>query len=95
MSTNKTVFGDKIFIVAELSANHTQRNNIAIETIRAAKRAGADAIKLQTYTAETITLIEYAAKTMKPIVISTGIATHEDIQLAVFTCWRENGFVLS
>jgi len=46
----------KCFIIAELSANHGCDINIAIETIRAAKRAGADAIKLQTYTADTITL---------------------------------------
>jgi pseudaminic acid synthase len=157
----------KTFIVAELSANHNGSKSTAIETIKAAKRAGADAIKLQTYTADTITLdvrtkdfetekgslwenrylydlyqeaytpwewhaelfeaarqeglicfstpfdktavdflealknpiykiasfevtdiplIEYTAKQMKPIVISTGIATKEDIQLAVDTC---------
>lgn len=154
-------------IVAELSANHNGNKQIAIDTIRAAKRAGADAIKLQTYTADTITLdcsaddfkikqgtiwdgkylhglykeaytpwewheelfhvakeeglvcfsspfdktaidfleslgnpiykiasfeitdiplIEYAASKMKPMVISTGIATEEDIRLAVETC---------
>ena len=44
------------FIIAELSANHGGDIKIAIETIKAAKRAGADAIKLQTYTADTITL---------------------------------------
>ncbi|MCT4698886.1 pseudaminic acid synthase [Tenacibaculum haliotis] len=158
---------DKCFIIAELSANHNGSKEVAIETIRAAKRTGADAIKFQTYTADTITLdskkedfklkqgtiwdgmflhdlyqqaytpwewfkdlytiareeglvvfsspfdksavdllesldnpiykiasfeitdiplIEYAAKTMKPIIISTGIATDEDIQLAVNTC---------
>ena len=44
------------FIIAELSANHGGDITIAIETIKAAKRAGADAIKLQTYTADTITL---------------------------------------
>lgn len=157
----------KIFIIAEMSANHNGNKEIAIETIRAAKRAGADAIKLQTYTADTITLnckaddfkikqgtiwdgkylydlykeaytpwewhkelysvakqeglvcfsspfdttaidfletlnnpiykiasfeitdidlIKYAAKTMKPIIISTGVATEDDIQLAVNTC---------
>lgn len=156
-----------IFIVAELSANHHGSKEIALETIRAAKRAGADAIKLQTYKAETITLdcqgedfkiqqgtlwdgrnlydlyneaytpwewhkelfhmareeglicfsspfdktavdfletlnnpiykiasfeitdiplIEYAARKMKPMVISTGIAMEEDIRLAVETC---------
>jgi len=156
----------KTFIIAELSANHGHDIEIAKETIRAAKRAGADAIKLQTYTADTITidcdkddfiikgtiwegqklhdlykeaylpwewhkelfetakqedlicfsspfdktavdlleelntpaykiasfeitdipLIEYAASKGKPIIISTGIATEEDIQLAVDTC---------
>jgi len=158
---------NKTFIVAELSANHNGSKQTAIDTIKAAKRAGADAIKLQTYTADTITLdcrkddfktqkgslwenrylydlykeaytpwewhkelfetarkeglicfstpfdktavdfletlnnpiykiasfeitdiplIEYAAKKMKPMIISTGIATIEDIQLATNTC---------
>ena len=44
------------FIIAELSANHGGKLEIALETVRAAKRSGADAIKLQTYTADTITL---------------------------------------
>ena len=46
----------KTFIIAELSANHNGSLALAKETIRAAKRAGADAIKLQTYKTETITL---------------------------------------
>ncbi len=156
-----------VFIVAELSANHNGSLNVAIETIRAAKRAGADAIKLQTYKPDTITLnsdkedfklkggtiwdgttlyelyksaytpwewhkelfdcakseglvcfsspfdrsavdfleelntpaykiasfeitdiplIEYTASKGKPIIISTGIATLEDIELAIATC---------
>lgn len=159
----------KTFIVAEMSANHGGNKSVAIETIKAAKRAGADAIKLQTYTADTITLdcdkpdfvinensiwdgrkfyelyqkaytpwewheelfkvahdeglvcfsspfdktaidfleslnapmykiasfeitdiplIEYAASKMKPMIIATGIAEIEDIQLAVDACRR-------
>lgn len=45
-----------VFIIAELSANHNGSLETALETVRAAKRAGADCIKLQTYTADTITL---------------------------------------
>ena len=39
-----------------MSANHNQHLDIALDTIRAAKKAGADAIKIQTYTADTLTL---------------------------------------
>lgn len=157
-----------VFIIAELSANHNGSLETAIETIKAAKRAGADAIKFQTYTAETITidsnkedfiikgtiwegknlyqlyqeaytpwewheplfniakeeglvcfsspfdktavdflekldapaykiasfeitdipLIEYVASKGKPVIISTGIATNEDIELALDACRR-------
>ena len=156
----------KTFIVAELSANHGHKLEVALESVRAAKEAGADAVKIQTYTADTITLncnaedfqvkgtlwdgrtlydlyqeaytpwewhqaifdeakkdglicfstpfdetavdfleelgnpimkiasfeitdvplIEYAAKKGRPMVISTGIAMPEDIELAVKTC---------
>ena len=156
----------RIFIIAELSANHNGSLENAIETIKGAKRAGADCIKFQTYTADTITidctkedffikgtiwegsnlhklyqeaytpwewheqlfkvaeeeglvcfsspfdhtavdflenlntpaykiasfeitdipLIEYVASKGKPIIISTGIAELDDIQLAVDTC---------
>lgn len=155
-----------VFIIAELSANHNGSLETALETVRAAKRAGADCIKLQTYTADTITLdsnkpdfiingtiwegrklhdlyqeaytpwdwhqaifdeakkeglicfsspfdksavdfledlntpaykiasfeitdiplIEYVATKGKPIIISTGIAEKEDIELAIETC---------
>lgn len=156
----------KTFIVAELSANHGHKLEVALESVKAAKEAGADAVKIQTYTADTITLncnaedfqvkgtlwdgrtlydlyqeaytpwewhqaifdeakkcglicfstpfdktavdflenlgnpimkiasfeitdvglLSYAAKKGKPMVISTGIATPEDIELAVRIC---------
>jgi pseudaminic acid synthase len=47
---------DGTFIIAELSANHGGKIEIAKETIKVAKEIGANAIKLQTYTADTITL---------------------------------------
>jgi pseudaminic acid synthase len=155
-----------VFIIAEMSANHNGNIDIAIETIKAAKRAGANCIKLQTYKPDTITidsnkddflikgtiwegsnlyelyekahtpwewhkelfriakeedlicfsspfdntavdflenlncpaykiasfeitdipLIKYVASKNKPVIISTGIATLEDIELAVNTC---------
>lgn len=48
--------GQKTFIIAEMSANHIQNYDRAVEIIKKAKWAGADAIKLQTYTPDTITL---------------------------------------
>lgn len=44
------------FIIAELSANHVQKIEIAFDTILKAKESGADAIKLQTYTPDTMTI---------------------------------------
>jgi pseudaminic acid synthase len=47
---------NKVFVIAELSANHNQNYDIAVESIRVIKECGADAVKLQTYTADTITI---------------------------------------
>jgi len=56
MKIGKVDLNKKVFIIAELSANHNQDINLAKETIKAAKEAGADAIKLQTYTPDTMTI---------------------------------------
>lgn len=50
-NTNK-----KVFIIAELSANHSGSLDLALKSIKAAKQAGADAIKIQTYTPDSLTL---------------------------------------
>lgn len=59
----EVIIGDKkigpdhpCFIVAELSGNHHQKYDEAVRLVKAAKDAGADAVKLQTYTPDTITL---------------------------------------
>jgi len=47
---------ENVFIIAELSANHNQDFNTAVESIKVMKECGADAVKLQTYTADTLTI---------------------------------------
>lgn len=54
---NKKIGGENpVFIVAEMSGNHNQDYDIAMKTIHAIKESGADAVKLQTYTPDTITI---------------------------------------
>jgi N-acetylneuraminate synthase len=48
--------GHPVYIVAEISANHRQDFDEAVRLIHAAKEAGADAVKLQTYTPDTLTI---------------------------------------
>lgn len=48
--------GNPVFVIAELSANHHQNFDEAVRLLRAAHAAGADAVKLQTYTADTLTI---------------------------------------
>lgn len=48
--------GHPVYVIAELSANHKQRFEEAVKLIRAASEAGANAVKLQTYTPDTMTL---------------------------------------
>jgi pseudaminic acid synthase len=48
--------GEPVYIIAEMSANHAQDFDRAVQIIEAASQAGADAVKLQTYTSETLTI---------------------------------------
>ena len=48
--------GAPVYVIAEMSANHNQDFTQAVQIIKAAKESGADAIKIQTYTPDTLTI---------------------------------------
>ena len=56
IATREVGLGRPVYIIAEISANHNQSYDQAVRIIHAAKQSGADAVKLQTYTADTITI---------------------------------------
>ena len=78
---------NRVFIIAELSANHNGDLSTAIETIKAAKRAGADCIKLQTYTADTITIDSEKDDFVIKGSIWSGRKLH-DLYKEAFTPWE-------
>lgn len=91
-----------VFIIAELSANHNGSLDTALETVRAAKRTGADAIKLQTYTADTITLNSDKEDFIIKGSIWDGRKLHDLYQEAytpwewhhaIFECAKEEGLI--
>lgn len=79
----------KTFIIAELSANHGGSYETAVKTIEAAAQAGVDAIKLQTYTADTITVNN---KNIPELRISNGTLwdgeTYYDLYKRASTPWK-------
>lgn len=86
---DKTIGGNSpAFIIAEMSANHLQSFDNAVKIIKEAKKAGADAIKLQTYTPDTITINcdnEYFQ--IKQDTIWDGTTLHKLYQTA-YTPWE-------
>ena len=80
--------GCPCYTVAELSANHRQQFDEAVRLVKAAKEAGADAVKLQTYTAETMTI----KCTAPEFVIGEGTLwdgkTLHDLYSEAYTPWE-------
>ena len=54
--TIDSILKDRVYIIAEMSANHAGKIENALEIVRRAAEAGADCVKIQTYTADTITI---------------------------------------
>jgi pseudaminic acid synthase len=79
--------GEPVFVVAELSANHGHRLDRALELVEAAAGAGADAVKLQTYTADTITLDD-ASDTFKIRGSIWDGRTLHDLYSEAYTPWE-------
>jgi pseudaminic acid synthase len=78
----------KVFCIAELSANHGQDRAVALKTIEAAAAAGADAIKIQTYTPDTMTLnINQAPFIVKTKNIWSGRSLY-DLYREAMTPWE-------
>ena len=88
MNAHISIDGRKIgtdyapYIIAEMSANHNGSIENAFKIVEQAKRCGADAVKLQTYTADTITLDSRAPEFMIRGTLWDGQSLHELYQKA-------------
>lgn len=79
--------GEPCYIIAELSANHGQQYDHAVELIHAAHASGADAIKLQTYTPDTITLDSDGPSFQLDGTIWAGRTLHQ-VYAEAYTPWE-------
>ena len=80
--------GYPTYVVAEISANHNQSFDAAVKLVRAAKEAGADAVKLQTYTPDTITIDCNEPDFLIPGDNTWGGRTLYDLYGEAFTPWE-------
>jgi len=87
LSTGKTKSKDDVFIIAEISANHDRNFKKAVSLIKKAKAAGADAVKFQTYTPDTLT-INVDNKYFRIKGPYWGGQTLYDLYKKAFTPWR-------
>ena len=87
--------GHQPFVIAEMSGNHNQNLDRALEIVEAASKAGAHAIKLQTYTADTITLNERGGsfEINDPDSLWAGKNLH-DLYKQAYTPWEWHGPIM-
>lgn len=77
----------KIYIIAEMSGNHGGRIEKALDIVHAAAEAGADCLKIQTYTADTITINCHT----EPFLVKTGLWKSDylyDLYTKAYTPWE-------
>lgn len=79
--------GKEAFIIAEISANHVQRFDMAVKLIKLAKNNGADAVKFQIYTPDTLT-IDADNKYFKVKHTKWGSQTLYQLYKKAYTPWR-------